>query len=215
MGLHLTKESKTMKKFSIFAPRGFATAMLGITAMTAGAILGSAPAYGASFTGALATENDIYWVFFSSDGTSTIKFKSYGYDGGTNAAGTTIAAGGFDPILTLFDPADNWYEEQNGTPSGLKDFDFERVLPAGNYRAVISVFENFSLPGNNFSDGFLGSNLGFDGRTSAYAFDVVTLPATAVPEPSSLIGTAVAGFAVLRLKRKLASSGKNNQKSSR
>ena len=80
--------------------------LMGVAATT-GTILGAAPANGASFSGSFSTANDIYSVSFSSDGNSTIKFKSYGYDGGTNAAGTIIAAGGFDPILTLFDPADN------------------------------------------------------------------------------------------------------------
>lgn len=197
-----------MKKFML--------AMLMGVAATTGTILGAAPANGASFSGSFSTANDIYSVSFSSDGNSTIKFKSYGYDGGTNAAGTIIAAGGFDPILTLFDPADNWYDEQNGSPSGLKDFDFEQILPVGSYRAVLSVFENFSLPGQNFSDGFPGSTLGFDGRNSTYAFDIVTQSSTAVPEPSSAIGTVVvAGFATIRLKRKIASSRKIKQQSLR
>ncbi len=194
-----------MKKHTIAMLMGVAT--------TTGAMLGAMPAYSASFSGTLTTANDIYSVFFSSDGKSTINFKSYGYNGGKNAAGTTFVAGGFDPILTIFDPNDKWREEQNVSPSGLPDFDFDRVLPAGNYRAVLSVFENFSLPGNSFSDGFPGSNLGFDGRTSAYAFDIVTQSSTAVPEPASLIGTVVAGFAVVGLKRKLVLSKKANHKS--
>jgi hypothetical protein len=190
----------------------FTIAMLMGVATTTGTILGSMPAYSASFSGSLTTANDIYSVFFTSDGKSTINFKSYGYNGGKNAAGTTIAAGGFDPILTIFDPNDKWYDEQNGSPKGLPDFDFDRVLAAGKYRAVLSVFENFSLPGKSFADGFPGSNLGFDGRTSAYAFDIVTRSATAVPEPVSVIGTVVAGFAAIGLKRKLATGKKACQK---
>ena len=88
------------------------------------------------------------------------------------------------------------------------------MLAAGSYRAVISASGNFAngaFPGGNFSDGFTGGT-DFFGRNSAYAFDILNVnnntTLTAVPEPSSLIGTAVAGFTVVMFKRKLSSKNK-------
>lgn len=179
--------------------------------------MGSGAAYSAnlSFTGNLNDANDTPSFFFTADGTSTVDIRSYSYAGGVNAEGTTIAAGGFDPILTLFDASDNFFLEQEDIGLGNLDFQVSQVLPAGNYRAVISAFANFANQ-PNFAAGF--NNTGdFFGQTSAYAFDIqgVNQSATAVPEPASLIGTAVAGFAVVGLKRKLTASRKTNQKSSR
>jgi hypothetical protein len=177
--------------------------MLGLIT-TAGVAIGSTPAYGVSITGTLSNADDIRSVSFTADGSSPIDFKSYGYAGGTNAAGAVIAAGGFDPILTLFDAADNYIEEQNGAPSGSPDFNFSRTLSAGNYRAVISTFPNFfDFSANpNFSAGYPGGG-DLNGRSLAYAFDIVTTNPTAVPEPFTVIGTLVGGTAVLRMRKKL------------
>ena len=190
-----------MKKFSIFAPRGFAKAMLlGIAATTTGVFLESAPARAASFTGSFTDPNDIFSTSFSANGTETVNFSSSSY-----------AAGNFSPILTLFDSTDTW---ANNDISGTGDFNTNLVLAAGTYRAVLSVFPNYF---DYFIDpqysplGF--SSLGdFDGRGQNYAFSIATVPPTAVPEPSSLIGIAVAGFTVVKLKRKLSASKKTSLK---
>jgi hypothetical protein len=138
---------------------------------------------------------------------SNANFRSYGYAGGTNADRRLITPGGFDPILTLFDPDDKYIEYQNGSPSGLPDFDFTRIFSrAGTYRAVISAFPNFFEYYNypNFSAaGFPGGGV-INGQSLAYAFDITTTP-TSVPEPSSSIVTAIAGFATVLVRRKLAS----------
>jgi hypothetical protein len=184
--------------------------MLGIATAT-GIVIESTPACGASFTGTLGNINDISSVFFDADGNSTINFKSYSYSGGINQSGATIAAGGFDLIVTLFDPTDLYIEEQNGAPSGAPDFDFSRVLPLGRYRAVISAYPNFFAyyQDPNFSAGFPGDGVADPDRSLAYAFDIVaTNNATAVPEPADFFGTAVAGFAIVGLKRKLLATKK-------
>jgi hypothetical protein len=208
-----------MKNSAILLQRGFAKAMvLGIAATTI-TILGSAPAYGVSFTGALNDINGnpdpdvISSVFFTADGISTINFRSYGYAGGTNADGTPITAGGFSPVLTLFDLNDRYSE----LVTSSADFDFDRFLPAGTYRAVISTFPNLIddtidpnplySPTGFLGGGDFGTDSSNNSLTSAYAFDVVNKP-TAVPEPSSLIGTVLAGFAVVKLKRKLSARKK-------
>jgi hypothetical protein len=180
--------------------------MMGIAATTTGIIMGSGSAYGAnlSFTGNLNDPNDTPSFFFTADGSSTVTIQSSSY-----------AIGGFDPILTLFDAADLFVLEQEDIGAGNLDFQLSQVLPGGNYRAVISAFANFANQ-PSFADGFTNTGDFFD-RTSAYAVDIqgVSPSATSVPEPSSLIGTAVAGFAVVGLKCKLAASRKTNHKSSR
>ena len=209
-----------MKNLPILALRSIAnTLMLGIAATATGMVMASSPANAAnlSLTGNLADANDTPSFFFTADGTSTVTIRSYSWGSGTNAQGTTIAAGGFDPVLTLFNSIDGNYildrDDISSTPQNL-DFQLSQVLAAGNYRAVISASGNYAngaFPGGNFSDGFTGGT-DFFGRTSAYAFDILnvnnTTP-TAVPEPSSLIGTAIAGFTVAMFKRKLSSSKKS------
>jgi hypothetical protein len=76
----------------------------------------------------------------------------------------------------------------------------------------LSVAPNFAQ-GSSFSDGFTNTNTSFgSGRTGFYAFDInnVTATATAVPEPTSIIGTVLAGLAAIKLKRNLAA--RNNSK---
>lgn len=195
------------------APRYFTNALVMGLVTTTGITISSAPTLAAnlSFTGNLANPNDTRSALFSLTAPATVTIRSYSWGGGTNAEGTVIPSGGFDPIVTLFnDNNGNFITEQEDIGPSL-DFQLIRPLPAGNYRAVISAFANFAN-GSNFSNGFGGGG-DFFGRTSAYAFDINTDSATstAIPEPSSLIGTAIAGFAAVSLKRKLASSKKTNR----
>jgi hypothetical protein len=200
-----------MKKFTILLQRVFVnTILLGIMTST-GIVMKSAPAHGAnlSLTGNLADPNDTALFAFTADGISNVTIQSYSWGGGTNDAGTAIAAGGFDLNLTLFDPAGNWYDERDDIGFGNLDFQFSEVLPAGTYQLAIAAFGNNSAGFGTISTPFNGAG-DFQGRTSAYAFDLITVSAnsTNVPEPSSLIGTVVAGFTVIMFKRKSGSRKK-------
>lgn len=64
----------------------------------------SAPAAAAdfSYTGNLSDPNQVLLFNFNVGSTSQVTLRTYSYAGGTNAAGTVIANGGFDPILALF-----------------------------------------------------------------------------------------------------------------
>jgi hypothetical protein len=193
---------------SLKVMKNFTTAiMLGISATTLGIVLESAPANSAtfSFSGNLNDPNEIRSFFFTVPTTilpSTIKIES-----------TSYAAGGFDPNLTLFDAGDNWIDERDDISFGNLDFLYEEPLAAGNYRAVIAALGNNSAGFGDINTPFNGQGT-FDGRTSAFAFtiDIAAPVATAVPEPISFFGTTLAGFAVAGLKRKLASSHKNQLK---
>src|SRR5579872_5095089 len=60
-----------------------------------------------SFTGVF-TEDDDQAVFsFSVPAQEIVTMQTRSYAGGTNAAGTVIDSGGFDPVLTLFDDGGN------------------------------------------------------------------------------------------------------------
>jgi hypothetical protein len=203
-------------------------AIFGAAATTLTIALGSAPAHAIdlSFTGKLDNPNDTQSFFFTVSENSIVNLRSYSYAGGKNAAGTEIAPGGFDPILSLFDGDDKLIESLDDGPdlvpadpvTGFRyDTNFSESLIAGKYRFVISQFANFAN-GPTFSDGFPTGNTDFGGRTSFWAVDVLGIdakPTTAVPEPSDLIGTVVAGFAVIGLKRKLASGKQAKLKISR
>lgn len=56
-----------------------------------------------SFSGMFTGDDDVQLFDFSVGMASLVTFRTLSYAGGTNAAGTVIARGGFDPILALFD----------------------------------------------------------------------------------------------------------------
>jgi PEP-CTERM motif len=200
-----------MKNFPISVQKSSVNAMLlGITTLI-GMAMNSTPAHGAnlSFTGNLADPNATALFTFTADGISNVTIESRSWSGGINAAGTTIDAGGFDLNMTLFDAAGNWYDERDDINIGNLDFQFSEVLPAGTYQVAIAAFGNNSAGFGTIATPFNGAG-DFENRTSAYAFDILNVNTTAtnVPEPSSLIGTALAGFTVVMFRRKLSSNKK-------
>ena len=55
-----------------------------------------------SLTGALATPEDTNTTIIHLTGDATVTLQTYGFGGGVNAMGTSIASGGFDPFLAIF-----------------------------------------------------------------------------------------------------------------
>jgi hypothetical protein len=193
--------------------------MLGAVAVTTATLAPSNSAAAATLTyaGALANPNSIGSFFFTSDGSSNATFKSYSYNSGTSTNGTTFGGGGFNPLLSIFGPIvvnptttlqDQFLFEIDRLP-GAGDISFTTAgrLARGNYRAVISVAPNFPQ-GSTFADGYTNTNTTFgNGRTSFYAFDISGSGVTAtVPEPTSIVGTMIAGMVAMKLKRKLSAS---------
>lgn len=98
---------------------------------------------------------------------STVTLVSLSYVGGINAAGTTIAEGGFDPILTLFDYMGTFIARNDdggdvgdecpipaSAVTGAEyDVCFTRTLDPGNYTVSIQQFDNFAMA--NLTDGFI------------------------------------------------------------
>ena len=55
-----------------------------------------------SFTGTLPTPEDTFTQTFSIGVTQNVDIVTWGFGGGTNAAGALIAGGGFDPLIALY-----------------------------------------------------------------------------------------------------------------
>jgi len=140
---------------------------------------------------------------------SNVQAVSFSYGGGINGNGGTIAPGGFEPYLSLFDASGNFIAStfvgvtcpagaQINNDSG-QCFDVlldAGVLAPGNYAITISAFENMSFAENSgtgsLADGFTGLGNLTPSEDMHYAFDVTIQDTSAVPEPAtwSLLGCA-------------------------
>lgn len=181
-----------------------------------------------SFQGDFTYDNDVQSFSFVVGAASNVTLRSWSYAGGVNAAGQTIARGGFDPILALFNSSGVKIDEQDDANCSLVardavtnacyDAHYTRALAAGTYTVTVMQFNNFAV-GPNLSNGFR-----FDGvanrefrngfvdatrnkRTNLWAFDILNVSAAEipgeVPEPASLalVGLGLAGFAAARRRK--------------
>lgn len=62
-----------------------------------------APAASISYTGTFDADGQIQKLVFTVNAPTLVVVRTWGYAGGTNGAGQTIAPGGFDPYLSLFE----------------------------------------------------------------------------------------------------------------
>ena len=89
-------------------------------------LAGSASADSTSYTGTLANSTDTYSLVFDVTGSSNenVTIQTWGFGGGVNAAGQTIAAGGFDPFVGIFSgtgPTATMLTDGLGDPYGTSD----------------------------------------------------------------------------------------------
>jgi hypothetical protein len=163
-----------------------------------------------SMTGSLSSSdpNDVFQYSFTLLGPADLDVQSWGYGGGTNAAGVLIPPGGFDAYLSLFQgsgpDAVFWLsDDDGGCPPGAPDFNCRDPrlhvsgAPAGDYVLTITTFGNFSVAenygGGILGEGFIGLGSYYDqdnqaDRSPAFAVDVsVTDAGPAVPEPSTRV----------------------------
>lgn len=167
---------------------------------------------------------------------SAVSAITFGYGGGVNGAGMTIAQSGFESYLSLFDATGHFLSSTySGTtcPAGAKTntslggcYDVKLdagVLAAGMYQIAISAYENMSYAENagtgTLADGFTGLGNLYPGEDLHYAFDVtytpsVTPPPSPVPEPASITLLGLGGVAATSLRLRLSMRRRRSQAAS-
>jgi hypothetical protein len=161
-----------------------------------------------SFSGNFESDDDVQLFRFAVDGPAlnTVTLVTLSYAGGVSGAGNVVAAGGFDPVLALFDATGTLIAEDDDgrdiadsvTGESLDAF-LQIGIPAGTYFAALTQTPNFAL-GPLLSAGFELVGTGdFAGgfvdvfgnqRDGHWAVDIVdaasaTLFPVAVPEPAT------------------------------
>lgn len=181
--------------------------------------------------GTLAQDDTVLTISLLLSQTSDLTAFTTSYGGGTNLDGTITAAGGFEPILSLFSPSGAFLADDGGDlfPHGAVDpttgvagdaFLHLAGLSPGSYTLALTEFFNF--PNGNLSDGFFEAGQGnFTGPTCSQAAgsflqtNLVSCPqrsanfaldisSTAVSEPPSwtiMMFALLLGF-VLRFRRR-------------
>lgn len=162
-----------------------------------------------SFTGTFTQDDNIQLFNFTVAAPSTVTLLTYSYAGGTNAAGTAIAAGGFDPILALFDSGGARINQNDdgglsvpadATTGAHFDTFLQSSLGPGTYTVSVMQYNNFA--GATLSDPFSRQGLGnftpnLTGcsanafcdvrggiRTNAWAFDILGVASATQTPPT-------------------------------
>jgi len=198
-----------------------------IASFAAALIMPLAHASSLSYVGALDAQNpnDVFLVSFTLAAESAIKIQTWSFGGGTNAAGSVIASGGFDPYVSLFsgDGAGATFLASNddgqcppgqSAPACADSTLITGLLAAGTYTLALTTPFNFSFAENygsgTLGDGFIGLAASFDDGscaatcTSAYAVDVSD--SAPVPEPPTwlLLGIGAGMLGLARRRRTAA-----------
>lgn len=127
-----------------------------------------------SFTGTF-TQDDQSVIFLFTAPTASTVVETWSYAGGVNAAGDPISAGGFDPVLSVFDAAggliaSSVLEATNDDGAGVAidpstgaAFDSLIFLtgldPGGEYALVLTESDNLPI-GPTYGDGFTQTGQG-------------------------------------------------------
>ncbi len=191
-------------------------------------IASSAAATTFSYTGTLDYDDSLGYTYFTVDSPSIVTLQTFSYAGGTQADGNVVAAGGFNPIISLFDPTDSLIAFNSfGTtpPVGVDpvtgysfDASMELLLDAGAYVAVVTQYDNYAT-GPSFWDGFerFGDHwftsmfacsngafcdVGGDNRTAEWAMDISIIAAVPLPASLPLLMLGLGGLAVLRRRKR-------------
>ncbi|HEX5481760.1 MAG TPA: DVUA0089 family protein [Terriglobia bacterium] len=117
-----------------------------------------------SFTGNFTQDDNVQLFHFSVGTSSNVVLRTWSYAGGTNAAGQSIAEGGFDPILALFDSTGALINQNDDggcgnvaadsvTGSCFDTYLAVNDLTAGDYTVSVMEYNSFAN-GPNLSDGF-------------------------------------------------------------
>lgn len=141
-----------------------------LLAASACGIACAAPAQAAdfSFVGTFTQDDNVQLFNFVVGAPSSVTLRTWSYAGGVNAAGNTIARGGFDPILALFDSAGALITQNDDGGCSLVAADITGAcwdtfltasLGVGTYTVGVMQYNNFAV-GPNLSNGFVRSGQG-------------------------------------------------------
>lgn len=116
-----------------------------------------------TFQGLFTRDDQVQLFDVFVDTPSLVHIQTFGYAGGMAATGINVPAGGFDPILTLFDAAGNFLTDNDDSPVLVVDPATGRAadasitlnLTAGNFIVALTQFDNFSI--GDLADGFVYS----------------------------------------------------------
>jgi hypothetical protein len=163
-----------------------------------------------SFTGTFTGDADVQLFDFTVGAPSIVTLLTYSYAGGTNSVGAVIPAGGFDPILSLFDSSGLLIDQNDDgvfpdvgidpiTGVAWDTYLETALLGAGDYTVAVSQYDNMA-EGSQLSDGFRRSDAFFtttilggsclsgqfcdaanDQRTNSWAFDILNVESAVIP----------------------------------
>lgn len=185
-------------------------------AIAATLLAASASAAPFSFSGSFTNDNDKAAVSFLVAAPTTVTIKSLGYAGGTAADGTTVARGGFDGILSLYDSTGTLVQDNDDGAGSTVDAVtghggdplLSLTLAKGLYKVFLTQYSNFGpidltnafafdgADNRDFRGGFVDSY--GSQRDGHWAFDLTG--ANSVPEGGTvgLLGLALAGLIARR-----------------
>jgi hypothetical protein len=177
--------------------------------------VGNAGAADFSFTGNFSKSNEVQEFNFTVASESSVTWRGFGFEGGTNAAGTTIPQDGFDSLISLFNASTGDLITYDNGPSPSLDPYGSLTLAPGNYIAALTVWNNF--PKGSLADGFIGvGDYSFSKVTSHWALDILNVEHASlgasyisavnpIPEPETyamlLTGLGLVGFIARRRKQ--------------
>jgi hypothetical protein len=182
--------------------------------------IGNAGAANFSFIGNFSSGNEVQEINFTVASESRVTWRSFGFEGGTNAAGTTLPGDGFDSIISLFNASTgDLITYDNGPDPSLDPLRILTLAP-GNYIAALTVWSSYPN-GSSLADGFRGAGpidfLGRDHSHSQWAVDILNvenaslgasyISPSPIPEPQTyamlLAGLGLIGFIARRKKQVL------------
>lgn len=201
-------------------------------ALAVAALLGLSGTAGAatlSYTGTIQNDDDVALIHFVVNAPSNATIRTFSYAGGVQGNGNAVPAGGFDPLVSLFDGGGKFIDFVDDAFPGTAPSDpstgeaFDAVLSAalapGAYFAAISQSDNNFLggPGDSIGLGFdwdgvhdftsifgcaqghFCDHTGAD-RSNSYAFDIELSPVP-VPPALPLMGGALLALSGLVRRR--------------